>query len=315
MACYAPLTAWYGLGKTKNGKKPIVFKPSESAAPFNTIELPCGQCLGCKLDYSRSWALRAVHEQQTANDQCCFVTLTYKDETLPQYGTLKKEDLQKWLKRLRKQLGKKIRFLACGEYGEDKLRPHYHAILFGHKFSKDKFVKSTKSGSHIWQSEELDNSWSLNGDSLGFASFGDMTFKSAAYVARYTLKKAKDESGEEDLQRYSMETGEVFPSALPTFGTMSRNGGLGKEWFLTYRKDCFPHDFIVHDTKKYPVPRYYEKVWQDHFPEEYAEQMPQIKKARLSRAKVHADNNTPERRAVRERIHQLKARKLQRELQ
>ena len=131
MPCTNPLKAWNG-GITKNGRSGLVFK----RPMYGSIEpdhwLPCGKCLDCKLDYGRQWAIRCLHEKKM-HERSCFITLTYDNNNLPNPPTVAKEELQKFFKRLRKKLVKeKIRYFACGEYGSQNFRPHYHAIIFGY---------------------------------------------------------------------------------------------------------------------------------------------------------------------------------------
>ena len=94
--------------------------------------LPCGQCYACRLNKSRDWATRCVLEAKM-HDKNCFITLTYNDDNLPQDLSLHKEDFVKFMKRLRKNTGEKIRFYMAGEYGSLYQRPHYHACLFGYR--------------------------------------------------------------------------------------------------------------------------------------------------------------------------------------
>lgn len=129
------------------------------------------------------WAVRIVHEAQMW-PQNSFITLTYRPEDLPQGGSLNVEHYQLFMKKLRaRNTGHKIRFFHCGEYGEKLSRPHYHAILFNYDFP-DKKVFSEKNGNTIYTSELLEDIWGK-----GFCTIGDVTFQSAAYVARYVMKK------------------------------------------------------------------------------------------------------------------------------
>jgi hypothetical protein len=98
-----------------------------------TLELPCGQCIGCRLERSRQWAMRCLHES-SLYDRNAFVTLTYDDEHLPPGGSLNYPDFQRFMKRLRKNSKSPIRFYMGGEYGESTLRPHFHVCLFGYDF-------------------------------------------------------------------------------------------------------------------------------------------------------------------------------------
>ena len=119
MPCYYPLQGWRSKELTKNGKRAIVFDRKKGYVD-QPLEVPCGQCIGCRLDRSRDWALRCIHEAQLHEDNS-YITLTYDDDNLPANASLDKSDFQKFMKRLRKSLGdKKVRFFHCGEYGENQ---------------------------------------------------------------------------------------------------------------------------------------------------------------------------------------------------
>lgn len=97
MSCFHPLKAYQTLSGT------IVFNDLQDARPIN---LPCGQCIGCRIDRSRAWAMRCVHQASMYPDNC-FVTLTYAPEYLPYNGSLVHRDFQLFMKRLRKKYSKK----------------------------------------------------------------------------------------------------------------------------------------------------------------------------------------------------------------
>ena len=118
MACYSPIKAYRDSSGT------LFF---HSKVGTNIIKLPCGQCVGCRLERSRVWAARCVHEAQM-HESNCFITLTYMDNPV----SLDYRDFQLFMKRLRSKSGKRVRFFMCGEYGENNSRPHFHAILFGY---------------------------------------------------------------------------------------------------------------------------------------------------------------------------------------
>lgn len=104
-------------------------------APFFHKDLkifcPCGKCLACSISRRRKWTLRIYLESLLWRYQV-FATLTYSNETIPKDFNLRPRDLTLFFKRLRKNLkGAKIRYFACGEYGSQTKRPHYHAIIFG----------------------------------------------------------------------------------------------------------------------------------------------------------------------------------------
>ena len=81
------------------------------------LELPCGQCIGCRLERSRQWAMRCLHEA-SLHENNAFITLTYDDSNLPRGGSLDYSDFQKFMKRLRKRIGRKVSFYCGGEYGD-----------------------------------------------------------------------------------------------------------------------------------------------------------------------------------------------------
>jgi hypothetical protein len=246
MACYHPLLAYKLDGK-------VVFnKPFVHAKGFN---LPCGQCVGCRLEYSRQWAVRLVHES-SMHTYSSFITLTFDDENLYKREnpySLDVSEFQKFMKRLRKGRGKNIRFFHCGEYGEKNRRPHYHAIIFGWDFP-DKILWSVRDGVRLHVSEELQKLWPY-----GFSTIGEVTFQSCAYVARYVMKKMKGEAAEEYYKVIDPETGEVL-DIKPEYCTMSRNKGIGREWIEKYKDDVYPNDYVVINGKEVRPPRYYDNI-------------------------------------------------------
>ena len=126
MACFKPLKGY----RSPSGK--ITFDRKNSTGQL--AEAPCGQCLGCRLDYAQEWAIRCMHEAEM-QDNNSFITLTYDDQNLPRHGSLDKTHFQKFMKRMREHLSPlKIRFYHCGEYGEKYTRPHYHSLIFGYDF-------------------------------------------------------------------------------------------------------------------------------------------------------------------------------------
>jgi len=222
--CYSPLTGYRSRVTGASGKRQIVFKSSEGYLD-QPVEVPCGRCIGCRLEYSRQWAVRCVHEA-SLYDENSFLTLTYSPENLPSNGSLVKRDLQLFFKRLRKSLPeKKIRYFACGEYGDRNGRPHYHVCLFNHNF-RDRYLYTVRDGVALYRSESLERLWPA-----GFSTIGDVTFESAAYVARYTMKKFKGDE-DEKKKHYEIcdsETGEIH-DLLPEFAIMSRRPGIGSGW-------------------------------------------------------------------------------------
>ena len=153
------------------------------------VILPCGQCYACRIAKSREWASRCVMESKLHKENC-FITLTYNDEHLPSDMSLQKDDFTKFIKRLRKNTGEKIRYYACGEYGDLYQRPHFHACLFGYR-PDDLVLFSVRSGVNLYTSSTLEKAWQYR----GFVTVGDVTYYSAAYGARYVLKKTTSNTG------------------------------------------------------------------------------------------------------------------------
>ena len=178
------------------------------------LQIPCGQCIGCRLERSREWALR-ITQEASFHEKSSFLTLTYSDRNLPTHNSLRKKDLQDFFKRLRFFSEKKLRYYACGEYGTQTLRPHYHICLFGEDFASDrKLYKKTREGFPLFNSQSLSDRWPF-----GHAVIGDLTFETAAYTARYVTKKI---TGDKASEHYGLRE--------PEFSIMSRRPGIGTDW-------------------------------------------------------------------------------------
>lgn len=295
------MQAWYSSEVNTSGKRSLVFNPKRALQPDDPIQIACGQCVGCRLERSRQWALRCVHEASLYDDNC-FITLTFAPEHLEKREnpwSLDVRDYQLFMKRLRKKFGAKIRFFHCGEYGEKYGRPHYHACLFNFDFP-DKELWKVVNGHRLYTSKSLEELWPF-----GFSSIGDVTFESAAYVARYIMKKITGENSELRYGLVDSETGEYTP-IKPEYTTMSRRPGIGKEWFDSFSTDVYPSDFITINGKKCRPPKFYDKLYEKERPYEFLD----LKEARKLKAEQHSEHNTPERLAVREQIQHLRAAKL-----
>ncbi len=299
MVCYTPNQAYRKPGGG------ITFSPNQGYID-RPIKIKCGQCEGCRLAYSREWAIRCYHEAQM-HEQNSYVTLTYK--TLPEDGSLVKDELSQFMRRLRKSQGNGIRFFGCGEYGDKLGRPHYHAIIFNWKPNDLRPHVKNKSDQWIYTSRQLDKIWSL-----GHTYTGEATFQSAAYVARYILKKINGKQALTHYKTIDPATGEITIEKIPEFTGQSlgnkETGGIGKSWYEKYgQTDAHNHDEIILAGRKYPVPRYYDKLLENLSPDRYAA----IKRSRLQSARDHTDNNTAARLKVRARIQEKKTERLLRD--
>lgn len=249
------------------------------------LDVPCGRCIGCRLERSRQWAIRCMHEAQM-HEHNCMVTLTFDDEHLPSDG-VSVRDLQLFFKRLRKHSA--FRYYACGEYGDNFARPHYHALLFGLSFPDRYQIEDSPSGAPQWMSPLLDRTWKQ-----GRCSIGSVTFESAAYVARYVTKKVTGDRAADHYTVLNPLTGELI-RLNPEFGTMSRNPGIGRSWFERYSRDVYPFDEVVARGHPSKVPRYYDKIHEAVAPEAHQA----VRKERAARGPDYR-NSTDERLRVRE---------------
>lgn len=207
------------------------------------MAVACGQCIGCRLERARQWAVRCMHELRS-HDEACFLTLTYSDDALPPGGSLRKSDMTDFLKRLRHHLRpRRIRYFQCGEYGERTARPHHHMILFGWRPPDLELVKS---GKHpLYSSEFLVRVWGH-----GHVAIGDVTFESAGYVARYTLKKVT-----------GLGAREYYGEREPPYVTMSRRPGIGADFFHRFRGDLYPSDEVIVSRRRAgKPPKYYDRL-------------------------------------------------------
>lgn len=220
--------------------------------------LPCGQCIGCRLERSRQWAVRMMHEA-SLYDANCVVTLTYDDAHLPARSSLDRRAFPLFMRRLRKR-GVKARYFHCGEYG-DKGRPHYHGCLFGHDFPDKALGPPSKSGAPQWFSSELEGLWPY-----GISAIGSLNFESAAYIARYVTKKVTGSRAREHYERVDERTGEVY-ELEPEFATMSRRPGIAKGWFDAFVSDAYPADEVIVRGVPCKPPRYYDQLLKDAVPE------------------------------------------------
>ena len=265
--CVRPLKA-FPVGLTENGKIDYKIKkyeinhlelsPSGSwravKSPYREfsdtmdtvsefIELPCGSCVNCRLNRARQWAQRCVAES-FYHKYNWYLTLTYDPEHLPENRSLCKSDLQDFWKRLRYYNSKGLSFLdenfkyfACGEYGDDTLRPHYHALCFGLNLVEDDLVFYKYHNGHpLWNSSLLDSIWQK-----GFVTVGVLCEATCSYVARYTYKKMTLEPA--DLLDFYNAAG-----VEREFTVMSRRPGIASEWIKDHWKELYSEGYLCYST-------------------------------------------------------------------
>ena len=306
MPCYYPIKGYRARSLNENGKRPIVFNAKDGYADM-PVTVPCGRCIGCRLEYSRQWAIRCVHEAQM-HEKNAFITLTFNKENLPEDYSVQKWHLQKFFRRMRKK-GIKMRYFACGEYGEQKSRPHYHALIFGYDFP-DKEIWSYNNGNPLWRSRELETLWPY-----GYCMIGEVTFESAAYVARYVMKKWKKDGREDDTEVQmanavvDRETGEIH-EINPEFVLMSRRPGIGSAWLQKYTSDT-DKDFITINGKVMSLPRYYDKLLEEKDPED----MMRRKQKRIEKFNENPEEHMTDRLRVKEKVKEAQINMLSRKIE
>ena len=281
MSCYYPLKAFV-LGKNPENGKNIIKVVSKSFdgneysnAGYKQIGIPCGNCIGCRLDYSRTWADRMLAEASKYKNNI-FLTLTYDDEHLPPMKdgscihSLRKKDAQLFMKRLRKALyPEKIRFFCAGEYGSLSMRPHMHLILFNCSLPDLKLLRENELKQPYFVSETISKLWTY-----GFHIIANVTWETCAYVARYVVKKQKGNNSDV-YEKYNFE---------PEFSTMSRRPGIGFDWYDEHKEELYAYGSLYLPTNNgsrvIKPCKYYDRL----FDIEYPDVMDEIKDNRQNAA-------------------------------
>ena len=234
------------------------------------VILPCGQCLDCRCRYAQEWANRIMLEAQY-HDESYFITLTYDEEHVPvaldksgePVYTLQPKDLQDFIKRLRSDQeyhkDNRIRFYAVGEYGSTTHRPHYHIIVFGLKIDDLELIGKNRHGTLLHDSKKIREIWGL-----GLTEVDQMSWESAAYCARYTVKKL----GKKETSFYEDH------NLVPEFSRMSLKPAIGYQYFDEYKEDIYKNDEIFISTvkggRKCKPPKYYDDKYDDIYPADMA---------------------------------------------
>lgn len=276
MSCNSPITAYYANAlNPETGKRSLVFSTfgrytGADLRYTDPIEVPCGKCLGCQADQSLMWSIRAYHES-IMHKESCFITLTYDQEHMPPGGNISKRDLQLFFKRLRRRLERetakvclqvpmsawpgllkrdRFRYVACGEYGGQTHRPHYHLILFGRDFLEG----AIPINSDLYTHKLLEEVWGK-----GIVSIAPVSMASICYVCGYVQKKVGDPD---------------------TFRLESRRPGIGHDWLDRYGDSARRTGVVSIEGRSYQIPKRYIQWDEDFFKE--------IKAARMKFAKEQA---------------------------
>lgn len=239
MSCYHPVYVYWNMKETEK----VLFnqpKMDNWDLIYKRITIPCGKCVGCKLDHSREWLTRLLMEFNT-NKQGIFLTLTYNDENIPKNNSLSKKDFQNFIKRLRSEYPDiKFKYFGCGEYGSNTFRPHYHLILFGYDFN-DEYKKNYDG--HLFIHKKLEKIWNR-----GHVLFNFIDVANLGYTTRYTLKKA-----------FSYKENNYNPEKFglqKEFQLCSQK--LGMDYFLLNKEKILANNGVMYfNGQKYNLPRYF----------------------------------------------------------
>ncbi|UPW41195.1 replication initiator protein [Sigmofec virus UA08Rod_5228] len=293
MSCFNPQRAWKlkfsGLPTWVDPKgyeiqKKITFKRPTNIENYQELEIPCGKCLGCRLDHANSWALRIMCES-LSHKKNCFITLTYDNKNLNianNHMTLVKKDMQDFIKRLRERTGIKLSYFLCGEYGSKTHRPHGHAIIFGYEPDDLKLHRFSATDNKMFTSEKLAKIWGK-----GYVCVQELNYKTACYTARYVQKKAgltptkKILTGETEFKdKIDERTGESYTSIInKRYVDKNDKYGREKEFIIMSKKPAIGLRYWNENKEKIkrnggiliklddkvvlkPIPRYYKKLWE-----------------------------------------------------
>lgn len=265
--------------------------------------IPCGKCIGCRLEYSRDWATKGIYEAEMHKDNW-FLTITYDNEHLPigdpvidpetgeekeplNSGTLKAADFTNFIKKVRTYYERKynhkgIRFMGCGEYGSQSARSHYHSIMFNMPIPVEqmRFHEYNENHEPMYRCIELEKIWGK-----GMIVAAEVNWNTCAYVARYITKKVGMPTDKDYYKKLGIE---------PEFFRMSRKPGIGREYFEKHKDEIYKDDKVIIQKYKGGLmrikpPKYYDKLYdlENH------EKMEEIKEKRkkdqenISKVKFH----------------------------
>lgn len=296
MTCYHPLIRVEDRSKRIRAKdghyyyKATVINPENfeieisNDTPYYKKQLiPCGKCIGCRLDYSREWANRGYLESLEWK-QNWFCTVTYNEESIevPEWvedpsgitycnegewgGTLVPKDLTQFIKNVRQIMKREynqdgIRFMACGEYGSETERPHYHIIFFNLNLPVEDLYKPRIINKNVYyQSHIIERAWAYK----GICNISEATWNTIAYTARYITKKVNGKISEE----YYATKGQK-----PEFMRVSRMPGIGEHYYRKHWQEIYARDEIIIKNQNGAIsckpPQYFDELYKAEHPEEF----------------------------------------------
>lgn len=307
MGCLHPLRRWV-IGINQDGSeiakvtgidKNAVRKMGGKGVQTKYTEIPCGNCINCRLEYAKTWAMRCILEAKNYENNE-MLTLTYNDENVPkvkgvnlktgeleEHETLVKKDVQDFLKRLRKNTGQNFRYFMCGEYGAENNRPHYHLIMYNLKVEDKEVHHINKKGNKQYTSQSIEKIWGK-----GYISLCPVTYETCEYVARYVIKKQKGPNAKEQYLDRNQE---------PEYTCMSRRPGIANDYFENLKEGDYEKKKIWIQTsqalKKCKPSRYFDKLFEEYNPKEMArikQERRKIQERRLATILAQTDLNREE---------------------
>lgn len=304
MGCDFPIPAYRSQEiNPATGRSRITFNPMEARNSQNFgVHIPCGRCIGCKMEKAKQWALRCDKEAQL-HEQNCFLTLTFANQHLPVDYSVHPRHMQLFFKKLRKFIyPRKVRFYLGAEYGDENLRPHYHVILFNYDFNDKIFYERTPRGDILYTSRNLSKLWPY-----GLATLGAVTFESAGYTARYSTKKITGPKASDYYLRVHPLHGFIC-RVRPEFSLMSRRPGIGQGWIKKYADEVYRSDSVIVRGREVKPPRFFDQQLSEE---------DQIKLSRQRKAKSiqrPPDERTNKRRAAKAEVRDARISTLKRKL-
>ena len=317
MTCYKPLIRVEDLTKWEKAQDGHKYHPAKiistdkleqywttfTMGHYKYEQINCGNCIGCRIDYSREWANRGYLESLSYKNNY-FVTLTYDDEHKPceeelttsegitytdmdgieWNGILVPKDLQLFMKRLRSNMTRKygqktpIRFMACGEYGSKTKSPHYHLILYNLQLPADSFYNPRVNWENniYYQNHIIEEAWTE-----GISNIAEACWETIAYTARYITKKINGEASED---YYAMQ------GQIKEFFRVSNRPGIGKQYYEENKDKIYKNDQIMIRNNKgvhyIKPPNYYDMLFKKENPAEFEKIQKKRKKENIDQLKI-----------------------------